>query len=144
MIGTYAGQGVGAGTIALGLSVAMSERSGATKATVSGSTVKETGTGTGTLTMMSGVDDVDINNAIVEQDALNVQTSLEGKRGEEKVDGIAVSATSATTYKTLTINGGGAGSAQAAGTASIVTHAGKTEAGVSQLSLIHISEPTRH
>ena len=136
VIGTYAGQGVGAGTIALGLSVAMSERSGATKATVSGSTVKETGTGTGTLTMMSGVDDVDINNAIVEQDALNVQTSLEGKRGEEKVDGIAVSATSATTYKTLTINGGGAGSAQAAGTASIVTHAGKTEAGVSQSTLV--------
>ena len=135
VIGTYAGQGVGAGTIALGLSVAMSERSGATTATVSGSTVKETGTGTGTLTMKSGVDDADINNAIVEQDALNIQTSLEDKRTEETVDGIAVSATSATTYKTLTINGGGAGSAQAAGTASIVTHAGKTEAGVSQSTL---------
>ena len=51
------------------------------------------------------------------------------------MDGIAVSATSATTYKTLTINGGGAGSKQAAGTASIVTHAGKTEAGVSNSSL---------
>ena len=135
VIGTYAGQGVGAGTIALGLSVAMSERSGATTATVSGSAVKETGTGIGTLTMKSGVDDTNINNAIVEQDALNVQTSLEDKRAEEKVDGIAVSATSATTYKTLTINGGGAGSAQAAGTASIVTHAGKTEAGVSQSTL---------
>ena len=36
VIGTYAGQGVGAGTIALGLSVTMSERSGATTATVSG------------------------------------------------------------------------------------------------------------
>ena len=135
VIGTYAGQGVGAGTIALGLSVAMSERSGATTATVSGSAVKETGTGIGTLTMKSGVDDTNINNAIVEQDALNVQTSLEDKRAEEKMDGIAVSATSATTYKTLTINGGGAGSAQAAGTASIVTHAGKTEAGVSQSTL---------
>lgn len=135
VIGTYAGQGVGAGTIALGLSVAMSERSGATTATVSGSAVKETGTGAGTLTMKSGVDDTHINNAIVEQDALNVQTSLEDKRAEETVDGIAVSATSATTYKTLTINGGGAGSAQAAGTASIVTHAGKTEAGVSQSTL---------
>lgn len=135
VIGTYAGQGVGAGTIALGLSVAMSERSGATTATVSGSTVKETGTGTGTLTMKSGVDNAHINNAIVEQDALNVQTSLEDKRGKETVDGIAVSATSATTYKTLTINGGGAGSAQAAGTASIVTHAGKTEAGVSDSTL---------
>lgn len=135
VIGTYAGQGVGAGTIALGLSVAMSERSGATTATVSGSTVKETGTGNGTLTMKSGVSDADINNAIVEQDALNSQTSLEGKRGEETVDGIAVAATSATTYKTLTINGGGAGSAQAAGTASIVTHAGKTEAGVSNSTL---------
>ena len=107
VIGTYAGQGVGAGTIALGLSVAMSERSGATTATVSGSAVKETGTGIGTLTMKSGVDDTNINNAIVEQDALNVQTSLEDKRAEEKMDGIAVSATSATTYKTLTINGGG-------------------------------------
>ena len=106
VIGTYAGQGVGAGTIALGLSVAMSERSGATTATVSGSSVKETGTGTGTLTMKSGVDDTHINNAIVEQDALNVQTSLEDKRTEETVDGIAVAATSATTYKTLTINGG--------------------------------------
>ena len=135
VIGTYAGQGVGAGTIALGLSVAMSERSGATTATVSGSSVKETGTGTGTLTMKSGVADANINNAIVEQDALNIQTSLEDKRAEETVDGIAVSATSATTYKTLTINGGGAGSAQAAGTASIVTHAGKTEAGVSQSTL---------
>ena len=135
VIGTYAGQGVGAGTIALGLSVTMSERSGATTATVSGSTVKETGTGTRTLTMKSGVDDADINNAIVEQDALNVQTSLEDKRTEETVDGIAVAATSATTYKTLTINGGGAGSAQAAGTASIVTHAGKTEAGVSSSTL---------
>ena len=134
VIGTYAGQGVGAGTIALGLSVAMSERSGATTATVSGSSVKETGTGTGTLTMKSGVADANINNAIVEQDALNIQTSLEDKRAEETVDGIAVSATSATTYKTLTINGGG-GSAQAAGTASIVTHAGKTEAGVSQSTL---------
>ena len=135
VIGTYAGQGVGAGTIALGLSVAMSERSGATTATVSGSSVKETGTGTGTLTMKSGVDDTHINNAIVEQDALNVQTSLEDKRTEETVDGIAVAATSATTYKTLTINGGGAGSAQAAGTASIVTHAGRTEAGVSSSTL---------
>ena len=135
VIGTYAGQGVGAGTIALGLSVAMSERSGATTATVSGSSVKETGTGTGTLTMKSGVADANINNAIVEQDALNIQTSLEDKRAEETVDGIAVSATSATTYKTLTINGGGGGSAQAAGTASIVTHAGKTEAGVSQSTL---------
>lgn len=135
VIGTYAGQGVGAGTIALGLSVAMSERSGATTATVSGSAVKETGTGTGTLTMKSGVADANINNAIVEQDALNIQTSLEDKRAEETVDGIAVSATSATTYKTLTINGGGGGSAQAAGTASIVTHAGKTEAGVSQSTL---------
>lgn len=135
VIGTYAGQGVGAGTIALGLSVAMSERSGATTATVRDSSVTETGTGTGTLTMKSGVDDTHINNAIVEQDALNVQTSLEDKRGEETVDGIAVSATSATTYKTLTINGGGAGSTQAAGTASIVTHAGKTEAGVSNSSL---------
>ena len=135
VIGTYAGQGVGAGTIALGLSVAMSERSGATTATVSGSTVKETGTGTGTLTMKSGVDNAHINNAIVEQDALNIQTSLEDKRTKGTVDGIAVSATSATTYKTLTINGGGAGSAQAAGTASIVTHAGKTEAGVSQSTL---------
>ena len=135
VIGTYAGQGVGAGTIALGLSVAMSERSGATTATVRDSSVTETGTGTGTLTMKSGVDDTHINNAIVEQDALNVQTSLEGKRGEETVDGIAVAATSATTYKTLTINGGGAGSAQAAGTASIVTHAGKTEAGVSSSTL---------
>lgn len=135
VIGTYAGQGVGAGTIALGLSVAMSERSGATTATVRDSSVTETGTGTGTLTMKSGVDDTHINNAIVEQDALNVQTSLEDKRTEETVDGIAVAATSATTYKTLTINGGGAGSAQAAGTASIVTHAGKTEAGVSQSTL---------
>ena len=135
VIGTYAGQGVGAGTIALGLSVAMSERSGATTATVSGSSVKEAGTGTGTLTMKSGVDDTHINNAIVEQDALNVQTSLEDKRTEETVDGIAVAATSATTYKTLTINGGGAGSAQAAGTASIVTHAGRTEAGVSSSTL---------
>ena len=135
VIGTYAGQGVGAGTIALGLSVAMSERSGATTATVSGSAVKETGTGTGTLAMKSGVADANINNAIVEQDALNIQTSLEDKRAEETVDGIAVSATSATTYKTLTINGGGGGSAQAAGTASIVTHAGKTEAGVSQSTL---------
>ena len=135
VIGTYAGQGVGAGTIALGLSVAMSERSGATTATVSGSSVKETGTGTGTLTMKSGVADANINNAIVEQDALNIQTSLEDKRAEETMDGIAVSATSATTYKTLTINGGGGGSAQAAGTASIVTHAGKTEAGVSQSTL---------
>ena len=135
VIGTYAGQGVGAGTIALGLSVAMSERSGATTATVSDSTVKETGTGTGTLTMKSGVDDAHINNAIVEQDALNVQTSLEDKRTEETVDGIAVAATSATTYKTLTINGGGAGSAQAAGTASIVTHAGRTKADVSNSTL---------
>ncbi|WP_443743420.1 leukotoxin LktA family filamentous adhesin, partial [Sutterella sp.] len=135
VIGTYAGQAVGAGTIALGLSVAMSERSGATTATVSGSTVKETGKGTGTLTMKSGVDDAHINNAIVEQGALNVQTSLEDKRTEETVDGIAVAATSATTYKTLTINGGGAGSAQAAGTASIVTHAGKTEAGVANSTL---------
>lgn len=134
-IGTYAGQAVGAGTIALGLSVAMSERSGATTATVSGSTVKETGTGTGTLTMKSGVDDAHINNAIVEQDALNIQTSLEDKRGEETVDGIAVSATSTAVYKTLTINGGGAGTAQVGGTASIVTHAGKTEAGVSQSTL---------
>lgn len=135
VIGTYAGQAVGAETIALGLSVAMSERSGATTATVSGSTVKETGKGTGTLTMKSGVDDAHINNAIVEQGALNVQTSLEDKRGEETVDGIAVAATSATTYKTLTINGGGAGTAQAAGTASIVTHAGKTEAAVSDSTL---------
>lgn len=135
VIGTYAGQAVGAGTIALGLSVAMSERSGATTATVSGSTVKETGKGAGTLTMKSGVDDAHINNAIVEQDALNVQTSFEDKRGKETVDGIAVAATSTTTYKTLTINGGGAGTAQAAGTASIVTHAGKTEAGVSNSTL---------
>ena len=125
VIGAYAGQAEGSGAIAGGLSVTVNNRFGETSAQVSGSEVTQTGTSSDTLTAQGGVDKTKINDKIVNE--ISINSTLEDDRATETVNGIRISATSTTCFKSLVINGAGAALGAGAGTATVTYHGGATK-----------------
>lgn len=138
-VGLYGGQASGGGA-ALGVTVGFVDRFGATTARVTNSTVTETGAPSSTLTVAGGVKDEFINDDVAEDVRIGASLSDPAARETETVDGILVSAMSTATYKTLVINGGGAGTAQAGGSGLTVTHGGATSAVVNKSTLTGASD----
>ncbi len=122
-IGNYGGQASGAGTVAEGLTVTVSEKKGTTAATVKNAELTETG-GTASLSTQTGVADSDIADGFVQD--LNSVVSLKNKRQIETVKGLGVFASSTENFKTFLINGTGAGVQSAVGTNNVTYHGGKT------------------
>ena len=133
-VGTYAGQVAAGGTAAVGLSVGVTNHDVNTTAKVDGGSVeirsekKNNQISDSTIAIQGGVADEYINSDVAPSESISTADSLEDDRSDKTVGGFALYATSTTTYKTLVINGGGAGTAEVAGSASAVSHGGTTTA----------------
>ena len=128
IVGTYAGGLTGAGAAALGLSASVTERKGSTKALLEDSVLEDAG-GEASVTYSTGVDKTAINDDVVND--FSIDASLSEERIESSTDGIAVAATSTSTYRTLAVNAAIAGTVEVAGSGNGVVHGGSTEARVS-------------
>ena len=133
VIGAYVGQAAGASTAAAGLSVLVNESSGKTEATVSGSTLTETGESENKLTTAGAVADSAVNDAVAND--VSISGTLEDDRGQRTVSGMLVSATGTTTFKSLVLNAAGAGTGAGTGTVSVTYLGGTTKTEVTGSTL---------
>ncbi|MDY3114563.1 MAG: hypothetical protein SOR95_01055 [Sutterella sp.] len=125
-MGVYSGTLAAGGGLAIGVSVAtLTNNASVSNEWTGTNTVTQAG-GTGTLSYAGRVENDDINDAIVEKDALNTSATLKDKLVDETINGIYVGASSLATYKTLAINIAGSLGTAAQGTVQLLTHDGST------------------
>lgn len=125
VIGAYVGQAAGASTAAAGLSVLVNESNGTTQANVTASTLTETGGAQSTLSAAGAVDDSAVNDQVAND--VSLSGTLEDDRDSKTVSGILVTSTGTTTFKSLVLNGAGAGTGAATGTVGVTYLGGKTQ-----------------
>ena len=124
-IGTYGGQANGSGTVALGLTVTVSEKKGGTDIAVNNATLTELGSTESEKEKITvGVKDEHIKDAFVSD--ISTVASLSNNRDEATVDGISMTSTSTETFKTFLINAAGSGMVTAVGTSNVVYSGGST------------------
>lgn len=138
-IANYAGSasvaGIGAGA---GVSVAVNQIAGITSATVGGDEEDETSVtakGNDSLTTDTNIDKTTINDDLIDNDTVNINSHIKRKKDGETRSGLIVDASSTRDMKSFLVTAGVAGNAGIAGTVNVNMIKGATNAGVANTTI---------
>lgn len=136
-IANYAGVLAGGGTAGAGASVSVNQINGNTSATVGGDKEDKTSVtafgNSDVLTTNTGVADSEINNALISDETVAINSKID--RTTETRKGLVVDASSTRDMKSFLVTAGVAGNAGVAGTVNVNMIKGATNAGVANTTI---------